>query len=870
MEMTLLAVCRNEVKTGHLEVFLKWNVPLFDNVLVYDDASEDGTPEVLKSAGIKVMEHEFSIFRNEIIIREALVSEAKVRFPKTDWFMILDIDELLTCSRDEIETLVVQAERRKCTGISFKLVNLWKSESFFRTDEFFNSVEKTHLWKNTEDMKFSGESGLHRELHPSSIKRIYKQESLRILHLGFSSTEKIVQKFLSYKKIGQEGRSLWRLIDERFMKTQELNSISSLLGENFDSWFEGTNSEQPSATSIAHYLWNVRAIESIEKSEIKKPIVTLICLIYSGLDWLEFAYGELLLLQREFDEGQVEILFCANDASPEVLSFLTSNNIPFIEFNNPNPKEHYISRVYRAYNFATSKAKADLCLLVNSDMAYTPGFLTKILLQKSAKSFVVASLIESGTLKPGPLAVKKDFGKSLSNFRRRSFYRYALRREKSGFAEGGLYMPLLIARQEFLDLGGFPEGNITPDSLPGYLSGEEFEIAQPGSPCVSGDYVLFEKAKLHGIKHITSLRAIAYHFQEGEKRHSSKKRSSKIRSGFAIANDSLRGINHERVLWDVLCDLLEKHFIQVHKWNTGKVSFPLVFLRRLPFLRFRPKDKPRVCLQNASYLPIVNRASRGVALLQDNLFDDRFIRLQRRVLQHASTVITNSIPMINLNANNHFIWQPLPISDLFIHSDPKAEKIANTCLFVGAFDSTKGWQEVREIIKNSPTIQFNLVSKYEDDDPGNLEEFAGNVQIYRRLTQQDLLKLYDSSTFFLLGSPLETQCLAAMEAASRDVIVIMKETGLLAESPYSPHIGYFGENLAKVFAEAIEFQRGDLRPRETLLKMNLTTAALEKEWENILLQELRKSFLPSTTPKRTMRDRVIRKFNSPRLVREHA
>lgn len=867
MELTLISVCRNEVGTGHLDSFLKWNISKFDNVLVYDDASDDGTPELLKAVGVEVIENEFSIFRNELIIREILLKEAKGRFSKTDWFMILDLDEVLTCSREELERLIIKAEQKKCTGVSFKLVNLWKSESFFRTDEHFNSVAKTHLWKNTEEMSFSGESGLHRELHPRSIKAIYIQDSLRILHLGFSTREKIVQKFLNYKKLGQEGRSLWRLIDERFINTQEVTSISSLLGENFNSWLGEANSEQPIATSVAHYLWDVRASECSQKKEVKKPIVTLVCLIYSGVDWLEFAYGELLLLQKEFDEGQVEILFCANDASAEVLVFLRSNNIPFIEFNNSDPNEHYISRVYRAYNFATSRAKADYCLLVNSDMAYTPGFLTKMLLQKNVKSFVVARLVESGALKPGPLAMKKNFGKSLRKFRRQSFYKYALQREKAGYKEGGLYMPLLISRTEFLNLGGFPEGNLTPDSLQGYLGEEEFEIAQPGLPCVSGDYALFEKAKLHGFKHLTSLSAIAYHFQEGEKRHASKEANNKVRSGFAVANDSLRGINQERVLWDILCDLLEKHSIQVHKWNTGKVSFPLIFLRRIPFLNFTPKTKPRVCLQNASYLPVVDRDTRGVALLQDNLFDSRFMRLQRKVLQHANTVLTNSIPMIDLNANNHFIWQPLPISDLFIQSDTTTERIANTCVFVGAFDDTKGWPEVREIIKNNPTIHFNLVSKYENDSPGDL---AGNVQIYRRLSQENLLKIYDSSAFFLIGSLLETQCLAAMEAASRDVTIVMKKTGLLAESSYSNQFGYFDDNLAKAFAEAIESKRNDLRPRETLLKMNLSTNALEKEWEDILLQEIRRSFHPSVPATRTIRERVIRKLKSPRLVREHA
>jgi hypothetical protein len=754
MELTLIAVCRNEADTGHIERFLKWNVPLFDHILVYDDASKDGTVKVLKNAGINVIENEISMFRNELLIREKLLADAKVRFPRTDWFMILDLDEILACERTELVDLIEKAELKNCTGVSFKLVNLWKSEQYFRIDEYFDKVEKIHLWKNISRMDFSGESGLHRELHPISIKAIYAQDSLRILHLGFSTREKIVQKFLTYKNFGQESRSLWRLIDERFMETQALSSIASSLGQNINEWMNQASLGKPSATSVAYYLRDVRALEAKKAMKEKKPFVTLVCLIYSGIDWLEFAYGELLLLQKEFEQGEVEILFCANDASQEVLDFLKYNNIPHIEFNNPDPNEHYISRVYRAYNFATRTAKSEYCLLVNSDMAYTPGFLTKMLLQRDKASFVVAKLVESGTLKPGPLAIKRNFGKTLQRFRRKAFYKYALRKEEPGFAEGGLFMPLLVSREVFLNLGGFPEGNITPDSLASYLQSERFEIAIPGTRCVSGDEALFKKAKLKGIKHVTSLRSIAYHFQEGEKRHTSTKVNSKIRSGFAIANDSLTGTNNESVVWDVLVEILEKNCLQVNKWNTGKVRFPWIFLRKMAALNFTPKANPRVCLQNANYLPIVNRGARGMVLLQDNLIEPKLVKMRGKVLRYASTVVTNSIPMIDLDAANHFVWQPFPISDHFIQ----------------------------------------------------------------------------------------------------------------AESTFANQVGYFGNDSDEMFAEAVASNRLDLLPSKTLLNMRLTASILEEEWENLLIQELRKSFYPDLDESRTISERIIRKLHSPKLV----
>ena len=171
-------------------------------------------------------------------------------------------------------------------------------------------------------------------------------------------------------------------------------------------------------------------------------------------------------------------------------------------------------------------------------------------------------------------------------------------------------------------------------------------------------------------------------------------------------------------------------------------------------LNFTPKANPRVCLQNANYLPIVNRGARGVVLLQDNLIEPKLVKMRGKVLRYASTVVTNSIPMIDLDAANHFVWQPFPISDHFIQ----------------------------------------------------------------------------------------------------------------AESTFANQVGYFGNDSDEMFAEAVASNRLDLLPSKTLLNMRLTASILEEEWENLLIQELRKSFYPDLDESRTISERIIRKLHSPKLV----
>ena len=62
---------------------------------------------------------------------------------------------------------------------------------------------------------------------------------------------------------------------------------------------------------------------------------------------------------------------------------------------------------------------------------------------------------------------------------------------------GELYMPILVDRQEFLDIGGYPECN---------------------PPGTTGDKDLIRRYSEAGFKHVTALGSVVYHCQEGEMR----------------------------------------------------------------------------------------------------------------------------------------------------------------------------------------------------------------------------------------------------------------------------------------------------------------------------------------------------------------
>ena len=143
-----------------------------------------------------------------------------------------------------------------------------------------------------------------------------------------------------------------------------------------------------------------------------------------------------------------------------------------------------------------------------------------------------------------------------------------------------------------------------------------------------------------------------------------------------------------------------------------------------------------------------------------------------------------------------------------------------------------------------------------------------NVQVFSQLNQEELIQLMDTCEFFLLGSPFETQCLAAMEAALRDLAIVMKPTGILGEAPNSAEFGYFSENLELAFNEAIHDYSQSKRKeaRKALLEMHLSAREIEEEWLDLLSTELKESFKPQIQLKRSLAVRIRNRITRPKWI----
>jgi len=219
--------------------------------------------------------------------------------------------------------------------------------------------------------------------------------------------------------------------------------------------------------------------------------VTLVVLVYRSLKWLDWCMEGV---DRSINDTRYRWLVVANDATDEV------RNDPriTIDWQNDDPSEFYINRVYRAWNEGVLNAPTSLVCMLNSDMYGSDYWLDSLIGQKerSTQTVPTSLLVESGRIPSAMPEFVKDFGQNPDDFDRDGFIHYAKSIKQFKATEPGrLFMPILVDRQEFMDVGGYPECN---------------------PPGTTGDKDLIRRYKEAGFEHVTALGSAVYHAMLGE------------------------------------------------------------------------------------------------------------------------------------------------------------------------------------------------------------------------------------------------------------------------------------------------------------------------------------------------------------------
>lgn len=223
--------------------------------------------------------------------------------------------------------------------------------------------------------------------------------------------------------------------------------------------------------------------------------VTLVVLTYRSLAWLDWCMAGV---ERAKTSTAYRWLVVANDAEEGVIPGIIERDIEFIDHRNDNPGEWFIPRVYRAWNAGVQGAKTQAVVMLNSDMWVADGWLDALVWAKKTDPMSVPTslLVESGRMPSAMPEWVCGFGRNPDEFDVAAFDRYVPRVIKPGLTEPGrLFMPILVDRQEFMDVGGYPAGNPVG---------------------TTGDKDLIRRYKAAGFKHITALGSVVYHVQAGE------------------------------------------------------------------------------------------------------------------------------------------------------------------------------------------------------------------------------------------------------------------------------------------------------------------------------------------------------------------
>ena len=488
---------RNELSKGNLHNYFK-SMEFCDYIYIYDQASDDGSQEVYKQHdNAIVIQSETNKFNEEVICKKELLEKLLSEHPDTDWIFWMDGDTCLEkrLMDDNFSRLYQELERVDadgCDGAHLHNLNLWRSNRWARSDNSFNGLDPLCFWKNTGRLEFPAISGLHKRVCPLGI---INDTTLPydLIHYGFSTDEQIIERYKTYKSLGQSGWELDRLLDESGIALWPLS-----------------DSVLPSFVDHSHGCKPDGSYDNRRRSlwDVLNNNIEIIAMVYKSTQYLDFIYDQLKSEHCKADGWGVTLRIVANDATGEVLERLHTLDVPFSVYNDPKPDDFYLNRVYRCWNYCVESSQCGDVCLVNSDMAFSKDWLSNLLKHHDGINIPCSRLVESGKMPSGLHGISNNCGTHPNEFNSQEFERYAGDISEDKIEHGGLFMPVVFNRKRFLESGKYPEGNV----YRGGIGASNTKFVKSGDAYFFYD-VLENKL---GMKHVTAFDSVVYHIQEGE------------------------------------------------------------------------------------------------------------------------------------------------------------------------------------------------------------------------------------------------------------------------------------------------------------------------------------------------------------------
>tara|TARA_R110000824_G_scaffold13155_8_gene57213 strand:+ start:918 stop:2477 length:1560 start_codon:yes stop_codon:yes gene_type:complete len=217
----------NELELGNLENWFKC-MEVCDEIYIFDQGSTDGSREYYKRFdNVHVIESDTNRFEEELVCKQELLEKLLSEQPDADWIFWLDGDTLLDARllhRPDLEEVLFQLDLNRIDSAFLGHYNLWRSDIWHRVDDqydHFMQAGRMAFWKNTGNLRFNTEVGLHKSQHPVGIRNAARVP-FNLIHRGFATDEQLLKKYDNYKSRGQSGWALDRMLNESTLQVEKV------------------------------------------------------------------------------------------------------------------------------------------------------------------------------------------------------------------------------------------------------------------------------------------------------------------------------------------------------------------------------------------------------------------------------------------------------------------------------------------------------------------------------------------------------------------------------------------------------------------------------------------------------------------------
>jgi len=213
MQQTIIGALRIKNESCWIERVVRAIQPICSRVLILDDHSTDGTPEICEAAGATVIRSPFTGL-NESRDKQFLLDRAYEfvdsqwhgRHDSPFWMLAIDGDEELVA--DDLSIISAAAENPAIHAYSLRILYLWDSPNQWRVDGVYGNFRRPSLFRLmnpafTYKTTPFGKDGanFHCSSTPQEMIHHARPCEARLLHWGYMDRERRIAKHEWYNRI---------------------------------------------------------------------------------------------------------------------------------------------------------------------------------------------------------------------------------------------------------------------------------------------------------------------------------------------------------------------------------------------------------------------------------------------------------------------------------------------------------------------------------------------------------------------------------------------------------------------------------------------------------------------------------------------